>query len=287
VQQVVEGDRRPLVVAPRRHVRRGVDVEAPVADEQPDQGVGERLRHRPRQQLRGVLHRLRRPIPVLQRPAVALGEQATALDDDHGVRRAERATAEHLVEQRLDVDARRDVATRPLVGGPRHGGGLGRERHERVHGAHRCCNCDLVRRLRRAPAIALLTLLPLLACGDDGDSTEAFCDRAETFDQEFEEIEAEFESNELPTPEVFADGADAIEKLAEGAPDEVEDDLRTIIDGFDEIAAALDEVDLTDPAGTGVVEAAGRMQTVAEDIEGAVGRVEEFLQAECGISMSE
>jgi flavodoxin len=140
-----------------------------------------------------------------------------------------------------------------------------------------------VRRL----AIVLLPLLPLVGCGDDGSSTEAFCEQAEAFDERFEEIEAELESSEVPTAGVFADGADAIEELAEGAPDEVADDLQTIVDGFDEIAAALEEVDLTDPAGTGVVDAAARMQTVAEDIEAAVRRVEAFLETECEISLQE
>jgi hypothetical protein len=139
---------------------------------------------------------------------------------------------------------------------------------------------DPVRRL----AIAILTLLPLVACGGDDES---FCDRAEDFAREFEALESQFEGDELPTSEAFAEAADAIEALAEDAPDEVEDDLRTMVDGIREIAGALEDVDFSDPAAPGIVEAAERMQAVGEDLEDASQAVEAYLDTECGISFEE
>jgi hypothetical protein len=140
----------------------------------------------------------------------------------------------------------------------------------------------------RRLAIALLPLLPLLACGgDDDESSEAFCDRAEDFAREFEALEAQFEGDELPTAEAFDEAADAIEDLAEDAPDEVEDDLTTMVDGIREIADALEDVDFSDPAAPGLREAADRMQAVGEELESAGDNAEEYLQSECGISFEE
>jgi hypothetical protein len=145
--------------------------------------------------------------------------------------------------------------------------------------------------MRRLTVLFAVPLLALVSCGgDDDDSPEAFCDRAEAFDEEFRELESQFESDEMPTPEAFERAADSIEELAEGAPDEIEDDLRTMVEGIREVAGVLGDVDLSDPAALtdpALQELAPRMEELGEEMDTAGSNIEDYLQSECGLTFED
>jgi hypothetical protein len=144
-------------------------------------------------------------------------------------------------------------------------------------------------------------VLPLLAvaagCGGDDDddaSAAGFCERARVFDEQFQEIEDQFEGEEVPTPDVFVDAGNAIEELADDAPGSIEDDLRTVADGVREIADVLEDIDvdlsdpaaLRDPANAEAFQELGeRMESLNQEVEGASNRVESYLADECGIDV--
>ena len=71
---------------------------------------------------------------MLQRALVALGDDPPAVDHDDGERLGERpVVVEGLVEQRGQVDTRRERAFRPALGGPVHAGGLAWQRDQVAH----------------------------------------------------------------------------------------------------------------------------------------------------------
>ena len=129
-------------IVPRGNVRRCAEVEPSFAHEHADRGVQDRLRHRPRQQLRRGPDRLRGPIEVRDLTAVALDEQSSALDHQHGVRRAVPVgVGDQLVDE--FVDARRRVADGPTVRvgrRPRHSLRLRGQRNERQRLMPVCLN---------------------------------------------------------------------------------------------------------------------------------------------------
>ena len=106
----------------------------PSATSRPDHRVQYRLRHRPAEQRCLGCHRRGRTVEVLQRALVALGHDAPAVDDQHGEGLGHRPiVVEDLVEQRVEVDARRHVARGPVLGGPGRSGGLRRQRDQAAH----------------------------------------------------------------------------------------------------------------------------------------------------------
>ena len=93
LEELQQRDALLRCVRPLRHRCGGVGVEEPVDDEQPDGGVGDRLRHTPRQQgrlggdLGGGLELVPGP------SAVALGDHLAAADRDEGQRDPRRFVA--------------------------------------------------------------------------------------------------------------------------------------------------------------------------------------------------
>ena len=148
----------------------------------------------------------------------------------------------------------------------------------------------------RRTAAALLLLLPgFAACGSD-DDTEAgsFCDRADLVEDRFADIEEGFEASEVPDPEIFEQAAVTLEDLADGAPGEIEDDLRTIADGARRIGEVFaefdfsDEAALADPANAEALAEIGKeMSQLGADVESATSAVEEYIESECGVSVAE
>ena len=121
-------------IGPLGHGGGGVEVHLAVADQQADHRLQHRLGHRPAEQRRLGRHRCRRPVEVLERALVALGDEPPAVHHDDGERPGERpVVVEGLVEQRGQVDTRRECALGPALGGPAHADGLGWQRDEVAH----------------------------------------------------------------------------------------------------------------------------------------------------------
>ena len=78
---------------------------------------------------------------MLQLALIALGDDAPAVDDEHGEGLGQRTVVvEDLVEQRRQVDARWERALGPVLGGPGHTGGLWRQRDQAAHTEARKAN---------------------------------------------------------------------------------------------------------------------------------------------------
>jgi hypothetical protein len=93
---------------------------------------------------------------------------------------------------------------------------------------------------------------------------------------------------------VFEEAADAIGDLADGAPDEIKEDLEIVADGVREIAEVFGEIDLSDPeamadpANIETLTAIGeRMEELDQRVSASSDRVEAYLRDECGIDMSD
>lgn len=137
---------------------------------------------------------------------------------------------------------------------------------------------------------AVLLALGLAACGDDEVDVAAFCARAGSL----EDLEDVFEGEGVPEAEAFERAAAEIEALAEDAPDEVADDLDIIAGALEEVAGVVAEVDLSDPSTltdpanpAALQELADDLEALGEDVEGAQGRVDAFLEDRCGISVDD
>lgn len=109
-----------------------------------------------------------------------------------------------------------------------------------------------------------LALVPAACGGDDdgGGSASGFCDLARDYDEEFADSE--------PSD---AEAKDALDRLADAAPDEISDDVQSVVDALDAIQEAG-----TDPE---------RLAALEEELAGteeASARVETFLDEECGIA---
>lgn len=107
-----------------------------------------------------------------------------------------------------------------------------------------------------------LAVVPLACGGDDDASAGDFCDLSREFDEKFDTAE--------PTD---AEATEALERLADAAPEEIEDDVRLIVDALDAVAEAG-----TDP------EALAALEEEFAGTEEASSRVETYLDEECGIA---
>ena len=157
--------------------------------------------------------------------------------------------------------------------------------------------------MRRLGVLAVLLALLLVAgCGDDDDGgggsasgggSGNFCARAAVFQERFDELDSQFSGDEAPSGEVFEEAAAAISELADGAPGEIRDDLRTIADGVREIAEVFGDLDFSDPSSFSeeqmaeLEEVGERMEAIGEEVEAASGRVEVYLEEECGITIDD
>jgi hypothetical protein len=145
--------------------------------------------------------------------------------------------------------------------------------------------------MRRLAVLLALPLVALVSCGGDGAD---FCEQATAFDEQFAELEEQFDGDELPTAEAFEQAAAAIDDLADDAPEEIEGDMRTVSGAVREIAEIFGEIDLsdpealTDPANAGALaELNERMESLGGEVEEASNRVEAYLEEECDISVDD
>ena len=113
-------------------------------------------------------------------------------------------------------------------------------------------------------------------CGDDDDSSsegdvERYCELVDELDQAGSEAFESLEGDETATDEDFAeaerqfieDNADAFEELEEVAPDEIADDIDTLLEAQAERAAG------------------GEQEETSEDVSDAEERVGEFEDEHC------
>ncbi len=150
--------------------------------------------------------------------------------------------------------------------------------------AHRClavCRTGVA----GAAAVILLT-----ACGgdggsstDDADSTaaetgaasEEFCNRAGDIDERVDEVLAEL-GDGSSVPEAIHATADELRAIE--APPAISDDWTALVDGLDQIADALADLDITDG------ESVAALEDIGNRLDSASTNVENYLDEECGIN---
>jgi hypothetical protein len=140
-------------------------------------------------------------------------------------------------------------------------------------------------------------VLLLTACGGSDGNEAAPSSRSTTAatsspqaDSEFcteaasiqERIGATFdESDPSSLSQVLEEGAAEIRAIE--PPPEIADDWNTLADGFEQIAAALADVDLNDPAAQQSLQAQlGQLQA---ELTTASANVQKYLAEECGIEL--
>jgi hypothetical protein len=71
------------------------------------------------------------------------------------------------------------------------------------------------------------------------------------------------------------------------APTEIADDWEAIVSATESIVDAVDELDLSDPASAAqqLEDLSAQLEEDAEAIEEAGDRVDDYLSAECGITL--
>ena len=115
--------------------------------------------------------------------------------------------------------------------------------------------------------------------GDGGD--EAFCAQAAGIEERVAALE-----EDLSTGAQLDELSATFEDLAEDAPDEIADDMDTLVQAFAALAEVLDRVDLTDPESLQVLEEeSARLEEEFGDLEAAGENVETYLRDECGIDL--
>jgi hypothetical protein len=155
--------------------------------------------------------------------------------------------------------------------------------------------------MKRAVLLVVPLLLAASACGDDDD--DAASDTAEAVEGEsdddgggggsesewcelaveVEELDAVFGDFDPTDPDAmrnaFAEFGDVLDRAADAAPSEIEDDIEQTVDAFNQLRDALEDVDYNfleiDPADLEFLD--------NPDVEAASERVEEFNAEECGI----
>jgi hypothetical protein len=145
--------------------------------------------------------------------------------------------------------------------------------------------------VRRLALLVVPVLLLGSACG--GDGKDPFCDDSRALDKRLGDLTEAFDSD-IPTAKGLDDAADAVARVAKDAPEEIEDDLATIVDGIRKIADVIDGIDITDPSVLSDPAVAARLQEAANDIEDvgpamqkAVRRVADYLRTECDLQVDE
>lgn len=129
-----------------------------------------------------------------------------------------------------------------------------------------------------AVLFALFFVTALAACGDDGDDASSddagasgdFCEQADALANDDSLDELDFED-----PDDVAIGVGILEDFRDEAPDEIRDDLSTLIDAFEAVAAAG-----SDP------EALAELEEQFSDLDEVSTRVEEFVLEECDVDIS-
>lgn len=145
------------------------------------------------------------------------------------------------------------------------------------------------RRTRLAAAGAVLLLVGCGGGGGDGSDSAAtpageatadsgaarFCDRAAGLDDRVDEALSDLGSDSS-VPDAFQQLTEELRAIEAPAP--IADDWETMAGGLEQMADALADVDITDPATLDALDdAEARLSTAAD-------RVDTYLRDECGIS---
>jgi hypothetical protein len=171
-----------------------------------------------------------------------------------------------------------------------------------------------VRGLQRAGVVLALSVSLLAGCGDDdsdasgsdaspgevgespesdstseptGDETaDSFCDEVQAAEDALTDAT---ENLDVTDPEGAVAALDeAVEAMREvDAPTEIADDWEAIVSATESIVDAVDELDLSDPASAAqqLEDLSAQLEEDAEAIEEAGDRVDDYLSAECGITL--
>ena len=144
-------------------------------------------------------------------------------------------------------------------------------------------HCPTVRR-RLAGLLVVLLASAMAACGDD-DGERAFCDAAEAFDDRFAELDEAFGHGDRAPGEVLSDMEAELGALAAEAPASLEDDFESMTSAVRQLAEAVAEIDLDDPAS--FEEIADDLAAVDADLDRSSEDVAAHLRAECEIDIGD
>jgi hypothetical protein len=119
----------------------------------------------------------------------------------------------------------------------------------------------------------LVAAVALPACGgDDGSSTEQFC-------EDYRSLADEVADVDMDDPEAAADLFDRLAEL--DPPDEIADEFQAVVELNQEVLSASEGVDLTDQEAAAELQEQLSDQVAELDEEGQA--VDGFLAEECGV----
>ena len=119
---------------------------------------------------------------------------------------------------------------------------------------------------------------------DGGSDEDRFCAEAADLEERFASLD--LAGDELPTSEQFEQVSTGFEDLAEDAPDEVADDMRTIAEVLTAVGEVFERIDIQDPESLEALqEESARLEDEFSDLEAAGENVETYLKEECGIDL--
>lgn len=127
-------------------------------------------------------------------------------------------------------------------------------------------------------------LVAMTACGggDEGASTEAWCDLAQDFENDLDGLDSMDVTDPDSVRAAFEEAQAAIDDAADAAPDEIKDAVETTQDGFAELAGALEDVDYNFlDLDMSVIE------DLDAEMEAASDEIDTFNEEECGIEPTE
>ena len=121
--------------------------------------------------------------------------------------------------------------------------------------------------------------------GDGGGNDEdRFCAEAADLEDRLGSLQGG--GDRLPSAEQFTEVSAGFEDLAEDAPDEVADDMRTIAGALTALGEVFERIDIQDPESLEALEEeSARLEEQFGDLEAAGENVETYLKEECGIDL--
>lgn len=131
-------------------------------------------------------------------------------------------------------------------------------------------------------AVSAAMALGSVGCGDDdGGDTAAFCEEYRSFEQEGEDLFAGILStaegggiDELK--QAFDDATEQFQQLAEEAPDEISDDVETVVDVFVQANEQIQEAESQED-----LESLDQGGLDSEEADQAADRLDEWTQDNC------
>jgi hypothetical protein len=165
--------------------------------------------------------------------------------------------------------------------------------------------------MRRITMLALVVVLALVGAACGGDDDDSAADETKTTDDsatsddggddggstdigDFVDDDCEFLltgafQNPLASAQGgdidFSDEASRLDEVADNAPDEIKDAMKTIADTWDEMADVLKDVDLSDPSSLRDPEVQQKFQQLSEiatdDYQAATEQLSTWLQENC------